>query len=150
MKFGSGTAIVVGMMMSGFLGGCTRPADAPITPDQQTPAFLAVISDPIKGYDTSVDAITKATSIPDMIHVKLTGLRELSDSVKDVVVSYGEGVKESKLDGSFSLDSLFPSHYYLYKSSTGGLCTTTVHATTYGGLTADTSIPVHVLLKSEL
>ena len=69
-----------------------------------------------------------------------------ADSIKDVVVAFGDGGTKAWHNGAFPVgpDPVTASEWMIVPNASG-ICTTRVSVTTYKGITADTSIRTRVL-----
>jgi len=56
---------------------------------------LFVLAVPVAGWEDSVDAVTQASDVLGGARVSVTQVPDPSDSVKDVVVSFGDGTEKS-------------------------------------------------------
>jgi hypothetical protein len=136
----AGSSLVAGAILFAFTSGIC------------TPFCLSVQLPPLPGYENVVDAVTQASNVIANISVDVTRPANPNDSILDVVIDYGDGVRKRWLNGTFQVDSgmVAVTHWYIRDSLTHGICTTKIFATTYGGDTVDTSIVIHVLADTEL
>lgn len=106
---------------------------------------------PLSGYENIVDAVTRASNVADDVKIRVDEIAYPSDSVKDVVIDFGDGSSNyEKRNRTFQVNQGFItiSHWYVKVGMTG-ICTTKAIATTYKGAVADTGIIVRVLGASE-
>lgn len=107
----------------------------------------------IPGYDTVVDAVTKASDVSDGVKLRVDQVPDPSDSVKDVVVTWGDGTANyRKLNGVFPLAVLYSiGHWFVVDTASPehGRGTLRATVTTWAGHTSDTVVAIHVLTKCE-
>jgi Divergent InlB B-repeat domain len=117
------------------------------------PGFVyQVRSKPLTGFESTVDAVTKASNVLDTILVRIDSLPP-SDSLKELDIYWGDSTAPKVVTGSrfpVGPDFVVLTHWYTRNADTiTGYCTTTATATTYGGITRDTTIRIKVLKASE-
>jgi hypothetical protein len=112
---------------------------------------LKIKSDPLPGFESTVDAVTTASNEYDSLWVRVDSLSP-GDSVMNVVVDWGDSTPVKTYGGQWFTpgESYYPLlHWYVRVDSLTGLCVTTATVNTINGAKRDTSFVVKVLRKDE-
>jgi hypothetical protein len=141
---------IIGIAALVGTGACALLTCSPTKTQDPPGTFLfKARSLPLPGYDTVVDAVTKASDVIDSLYIRVDSLAA-GDSLKEVSIDWGDSSRATVIAGN----RLTPGpnfagveHWYARADTVTGLCVTRATATSYGGATMDTTIRIRTLQK---